>query len=63
MTMERTNLIAQWAFNTSPILGRFHLWLEDVEERWTRQDDDEEFSFVGSAMEDALIMTTAVTAL
>lgn len=63
MTMERTNLIAQWAFNTSPILGRFHLWLEDVEERWTRQEDDEEFSFVGSAMEDALIMTTAVTAL
>ena len=38
MSMERRNLIAQWAFNTSPILGRFHLWLEDVEERWVAAD-------------------------
>ena len=29
--MERKNIIAQWAFDTRPILGRFHLWLEDVE--------------------------------
>ncbi len=28
--MEKRNLVAQWAFDTSPILGRFHLWLEDV---------------------------------
>ena len=24
-------LIAQWAFDTRPVLLRFHLWLEDVE--------------------------------
>ncbi|HPW56807.1 MAG: hypothetical protein KA072_14555 [Thermoanaerobaculaceae bacterium] len=63
MSMDRKNLIAQWAFNTSPILGRFHLWLEDVEERRLGGGSDEEFSFVGPALEDAFIMTAAVTAL
>ncbi len=29
--VEKRNQVAQWAFDTSPILGRFHLWLEDVE--------------------------------
>ena len=29
--MERKNRIAQWAFDARPILGRFHLWLEDVD--------------------------------
>ena len=27
----RRDVIAQWAFDTRPILLRFHLWLEDVE--------------------------------
>src|SRR5439155_249596 len=27
----KRNLIAQWAFDTRPVLLRFHLWLEDVE--------------------------------
>ena len=30
-TVEKRNLIAQWAFDTRPVLLRFHLWLEDVE--------------------------------
>jgi hypothetical protein len=63
MSMERRNEIAQWAFNTSPILGRFHLWLEDVEERWILGRDNETCSFAGPALEDAFIMTSAVTAL
>ena len=28
--MNRKNRIAQWAFDTGSLLGRFHLWLEDV---------------------------------
>ena len=28
----RRDRIAQWAFDARPVLGRFHLWLEDVEE-------------------------------
>jgi len=27
----KRNLVAQWAFDTRPVLLRFHLWLEDVE--------------------------------
>ena len=36
--MEKRNLIAQWAFDTRPILGRFHFWLEDVEVSWLDED-------------------------
>lgn len=60
--MERRNLIAQWAFDARPILGRFHLWLEDVEER-TVEDPSGEGAFVGEALERALITGAAVTAL
>ncbi len=63
MNMERRNQIAQWAFNTSPILGRFHLWLEDVEDRWVKASSPSVCSFAGSALEDGFIMTAAVTAL
>ena len=30
-SVEKRNLVAQWAFDTRPVLLRFHLWLEDVE--------------------------------
>lgn len=64
---EKQNLIAQWAFDTRPILGRFHLWLEDVEVRWTRGEPVQEFtseiSFLNGQMERLLAMTGAVTAL
>ena len=39
MSSDRRNRIAQWAFDTRPILGRFHLWLEDVDERWIKAID------------------------
>ncbi len=59
----RRNLIAQWAFCTRNILGRFHLWLEDVEETWAQGGPADDLSFVGGSLEKALIMSAAVTAL
>jgi len=65
--MEKRNLIAQWAFDTRPILGRFHLWLEDVEVVWLDGNDNVEFkneiTFTGGAMERLFIMTAGVAAL
>jgi hypothetical protein len=65
--MARRNLIAQWAFDTRPILGRFHLWLEDVEVEWVSGDGRRELldviSFVGGAMERLFTMTAGVSAL
>ena len=31
--IEKRNLVAQWAFDTRPVLLRFHLWLEDVDRK------------------------------
>ncbi len=65
--MERKNRIAQWAFDTRPILGRFHLWLEDVRVEWARGDENQNInlsiSFVDEGMEKLFTMTAAVTAL
>jgi len=65
--MDKTNLIAQWAFDTSPILGRFHLWLEDIEIEWIREKTSSSeitsISFVDDRMERLFITTAAVTAL
>ena len=65
--MERRNRVAQWAFDTRPILGRFHLWLEDVEVVWARGDDGrsiyQDISFVDGRMERLFCMAAAVTAL
>jgi len=65
--MERKNRIAQWAFDTRPILGRFHLWLEDVEVDCslgkTPKIKNESISFVDERMEKLFAMTAAVTAL
>ncbi len=64
---DRRDALAQWAFDTRPILGRFHLWLEDVETVWTRgrptPDDPREMSFITGRIERSLAMTVAVTAL
>ena len=64
---SRKNLIAQWAYDTRPVLGRFHLWLEDVRVEWIRGDHPSEangnISFVDLNLERMLVMTAAVTAL
>jgi len=65
--MARKNLVAQWAFDTRPILGRLHLWLEDVKIEWARGDRKndlyENISFVDDSTEKLFAMTAAVTAL
>ncbi len=72
MDSIRRDRIAQWAFDTRSILGRFHLWLEDVEEEWVKNDSGQEnissdatigHSFVGEELEKAFIAAAAVTAL
>ena len=67
MGQDKKHVIAQWTFDTRSILGRFHLWLEDVEVRWTRGKETAELtsqiSFLDSATERRLAMTGAVTAL
>lgn len=64
---DKNDLIAQWAFDTRPILGRFHLWLEDLEIQWTRGEPVKEFtseiSFLDGRMERLMAMTGAVTCL
>jgi len=63
--MERKNAIAQWAFDTRPILGRFHLWLEDVKIKGESKHNNlsRSISFVDEGMERLFVMTAAVTAL
>jgi len=63
MNNDRRNQIAQWAFDTRAILGRFHLWLEDVELQWNGDSITEGISFVGGSLERAFVMAAAVTAL
>jgi hypothetical protein len=63
----RQNLVAQWAFDTRAILGRFHVWLEDVKVEWIRGKPVAEFteplSFAGGRIERQIAMTVAMTAL
>ncbi len=65
--LKKKNLIAQWAFDTRPILGRLHLWLEDVRIEWIKGQSNDELndtiSFVDHRTERMLAMTSAVTAL
>ncbi len=64
---EKRDRIAQWAFDTRPILGRLHLVLQDLEIRWVRGEPSKEFtsqiSFLDGRMERLMCMTAAVTAL
>lgn len=66
-TQKQNDMLAQWAFDTRPILGRFHIWLEDVETVWKRGRPDPgrpcDMSFVPGGLERQLAMTCAVTAL
>jgi hypothetical protein len=64
---DKRDIVAQWSFDTRPILGRFHIWLDDVEIEWTRGEPAKEFtqplSFLDGRMERLFAMTGAVTAL
>lgn len=65
--MKQKNLVAQWAFDCRPILGRLHLWLEDVHIEWLRGKPADDLldgiSFTDGRTEKMLAMTLAVTAL
>ena len=66
MAQPDKNLIAQWAFDTRPLLLRFHLWLEDVALHWQRGADDrahEGFSFVPANLRRCVAMSAGLTAL
>ncbi|MCP4659830.1 MAG: hypothetical protein GY856_30880 [bacterium] len=63
MDQKRRDTIAQWTFDCHSVLGRFHLWLEDVSLRRTTGDEHAPESFVGAPLERAFIMAAAVTAL
>lgn len=62
---SKRDMVAQWSFDTRPLLLRFHLWLEDVEVEWRagREADYAAFDFVGPDIRRCLAMTAAVTAL
>ncbi len=62
MDMSRRNRIAQWAFDARGVLGRFHVWLEDVEEHRVGDGPRPE-PFVGEALERAFITAAALTAV
>jgi hypothetical protein len=62
MTAKR-DLIAQWAFDTRPVLLRFHLWLEDVEVDRAQAGPVSAFAFTPRGIARCLAMTSAATAL
>jgi hypothetical protein len=60
---DKRNLIAQWAFDTRPVLLRFHLWLEDVEVERSQAEPVSSYSFTPRGIARCLAMTSAATAL
>lgn len=63
MDAEKRNLIAQWAFDTRPVLLRFHLWLEDVEVERNQDQPVSAMAFTPRGIARSLAMTAAATAL
>ena len=61
--IEKRNLIAQWAFDTRPVLLRFHLWLEDVEVHRAQAEPVSALSFTPRGIARCIAMTSAATAL
>ncbi|MEW5738170.1 MAG: hypothetical protein AB1938_04555 [Myxococcota bacterium] len=63
MDADKRNLIAQWAFDTRPVLLRFHLWLEDVEVERNQPEPVSAHAFTPRGIARCLAMTAAATAL
>jgi len=61
--LAKRNVIAQWAFDTRPVLLRFHLWLEDVEVERAQAEPVSAFSFTPRGIARCLAVTSAATAL
>ncbi len=60
---EKRNRVAQWAFDTRPVLLRFHLWLEDVEVERAQTEPVSNYTFAPRGIARCLAMTSAATAL
>ncbi|MBI4950851.1 MAG: hypothetical protein HY908_02375 [Myxococcales bacterium] len=63
MDIEKRDMIAQWAFDTRPVLLRFHLWLDDVEVERAQAGPVSALSFTPRAIARCLAITSAATAL
>ncbi|HSN92904.1 MAG TPA: hypothetical protein VLS93_16860 [Anaeromyxobacteraceae bacterium] len=61
--LEKRNDVAQWAFDTRPVLLRFHLWLEDVEVARAQPDPVVAHAFTPRGITRCLAVTSAATAL
>ena len=61
--IDKRNLVAQWAFDTRPVLLRFHLWLEDVELERAQPEPVSDHAFTPRGIARCLAMTSAATAL
>jgi hypothetical protein len=59
----KQDLVAQWAFDTRPVLLRFHLWLEDVEVERAQAEPVSAHTFAPRGIARCLAMTSAATAL
>jgi hypothetical protein len=60
---EKRNLVAQWSFDTRPVLLRFHLWLEDVEVERAQAEPVSAHTFTPRGIARCLAITSAATAL
>lgn len=61
--IEKRNQVAQWAFDTRPVLLRFHLWLEDVEVERAQPEPVSSRTFTPRDIARCLALTSAATAL
>ena len=61
--IDERNLIAQWAFDTRPVLLRFHLWLEEVDVARSQEEPVSAFTFTPRGIARCLAVTAATTAL
>jgi hypothetical protein len=60
---KKRDTIAQWAFDTRPVLLRFHLWLEDVEVERSQPEPVSAHTFMPRGIARCIAMTSAATAL
>ena len=56
MANDRRNRVAQWAYDTRGVLGRFHLWLDDVDETWLGDRKATDHAFVGESLERHIVL-------
>jgi len=60
---DKRNVVAQWAFDTRPVLERFHLWLEGVEVERAQAAPVSDHAFTPRGITRCLATTAAATAL